>query len=65
MFEQFPNIYHKSVDPPCPRCNGTGELDSFVVPVCCGFPEDNGECCGMPIPQVMETICECQFNKEN
>ena len=41
----------------CPDCNGCG-YDIIVVPVCCGCPTENNDCCGSPAPEQQQEACQ-------
>lgn len=54
---------------PDPNCYGAGQKVAeaeVTVPVCCGSPLDNGECCGRPAPGVDLELqaSQCQWCHE-
>jgi hypothetical protein len=43
----------------CGECNGSGVIEVTVertMPGCCGRPNDDGSCCGNPVPEVVPDV---------
>lgn len=43
--------------PDCPHCGGSGARFG-TNPVCCRRPDEHGECCGNPEPEIVQCNCE-------